>query len=73
MTISVMEEVRVIAKAPEKAEMPELLPELQTEWVDDYDNDHYGLLVKLKGQKVPFRLFFTASGQGGAIDNSVKP
>jgi hypothetical protein len=71
---STMEEVRVIGKAPEKAKMPELFPELETEWVDDYDNDHYGLLVKLySDQKIPFRLFFSAEGQGGSINNSVRP
>lgn len=69
-----MEEVRVVGQAPEKAEMPDLLPELETEWIDDYDNDHYGLLVKLKsGQKIPFRLFFSADGQGGSIDGGVQP
>lgn len=69
-----MEEVRVIGKAPEKAEMPDLLPDLETEWIDDYDNDHYGLLVKLKkNQRVPFRLFFSTDGQGGNLDNSVQP
>jgi hypothetical protein len=71
---STMEEVRVVGKAPEKAKMPELFPELETEWVDDYDNDHYGLLVKLySDQKIPFRLFFSAEGQGGSINNSVRP
>ncbi|MDA8962120.1 hypothetical protein N9H37_02060 [Congregibacter sp.] len=69
-----MEEVRVVGQAPEETEMPDLLPELETEWVDDYDNDHYGLLVKLKSnQKIPFRLFFSADGQGGSIDGGVRP
>ncbi|GAB5412826.1 MAG: hypothetical protein Cons2KO_04290 [Congregibacter sp.] len=69
-----MEEVKVIGKAPENKEMPDLLPELETEWVDDYDNDHYGLLVKLKkNQRVPFRLFFSTDGQAGSIDNGVQP
>lgn len=69
-----MEEVRVIGKAPEKAEIPDLLPELETEWVDDYDNDHYGLLVKLKkNQKIPFRLFFSSQGQAGAIGGPAQP
>ena len=67
-----MEEVRVVAKAPEKAELPNLLPELETEWVDDYDNDHYGLLVKLSSdQKVPIRLFM--SSQAGFLDGAVTP
>lgn len=65
-----MEEVTVIGKAPEKIEFKPLFPDIQTEWVDDYDNDFYGLLVRLNGdQKVPFRLFFSAHGQGGAIEN----
>ena len=69
-----MEEVKVVAQMPEEFEIPDVLPELETQWVDDYDNDHYGLLVKLKkDQKVPFRLFFSAQGQGGTIDNSVQP
>ena len=63
-----MEEVRVVGQAPEKREMPEVLPELETQWVDDYDNDHYGLLIKFtEDQAVPFRLFFSAQGQAGAI------
>ena len=65
-----MEEVRVVARAPEKAKMPNLLPELETEWVDDYDNDHYGLLVKLRSdQKVPIRLFM--SSRDGFLDGGV--
>lgn len=69
-----MEEVKVIGRAPDKKERPDLLPELETEWVDDYDNDHYGLLVKLKSdQKIPFRLFFSAGGQAGSIDNGIQP
>ncbi|EAQ96880.1 hypothetical protein [Congregibacter litoralis] len=69
-----MEEVKVVARAPEKREMPDLLPELESEWVDDYDNDHYGLLIKLNSdQKIPFRLFFSSYGQGGSIDGGVQP
>jgi hypothetical protein len=65
-----MEEVKVVGQAPQKMELENPLPELETEWVDDYDNDHYGLLVKLKeDQKLPFRLFFNAQGQGGSIGN----
>ncbi len=69
-----VEEVKVVGQAPEKAELPEVLPELETEWVDDYDNDHYGLIVRLReDQKLPFRLFFSAQGQGGSVDGSVQP
>ena len=67
-----IEEVRVVARAPEKAEMPELFPELETRWVDDYDNDHYGLLVKLKSdQRVPIRLFLSSGA--GFLDGAVSP
>jgi hypothetical protein len=69
-----VEEVKVVGQAPQKTEVPDLLPELETEWVDDYDNDHYGLIVKLKeDQRLPFRLFFSAQGQGGTLDGSVQP
>jgi hypothetical protein len=65
-----MEEVKVVGQAPQKRELQNPLPELETEWVDDYDNDHYGLLIRLKeDQRYPFRLFFSAQGQGGAIGN----
>ena len=63
-----MEEVRVVGQAPEEMKLPNPLPELETEWVDDYDNDHYGLLVKLReDQKTPFRLFFSMQGQGAEV------
>jgi hypothetical protein len=44
---SVIEEVRVIGQAPDKTEIE--LPEFETQWVDDYDKDYYGLLVRVKG------------------------
>ncbi|CAN0605609.1 unnamed protein product [Ectocarpus sp. 12 AP-2014] len=67
-----MEEVRVVAQAPEKAEFSNPLPELETEWVDDYDNDHYGLLVKFTSdQKIPIRLF--VSSGDGFLDGAVTP
>lgn len=63
-----VEEIKVMGQAPQQREMPELLPELETEWVDDYDNDHYGLLVKFReDQKTPFRLFFSLQGQGAEV------
>ncbi|MFK7829355.1 MAG: hypothetical protein AB8B57_06200 [Congregibacter sp.] len=67
-----MEEVRVIGRAPDKAEPIDLFPELETQWIDDYDNGHYGLLVKFKKrQAIPFRLFMSSGD--GFLDNSVKP
>lgn len=63
-----IEEVRVIGRAPDRMEID--LPELETEWVDDYDNDYYGLLIRLKdGPKTPFRLYLSAGA--GILDNSV--
>ena len=63
-----MEEIKVVGQAPEEREMPDVLPELETQWVDDYDNDHYGLLVKFnEDQKTPFRLFFSMQGQGQGV------
>lgn len=56
-----MEEVRVVGQRPEKFEFKKLLPEFEYEWVEDYDNEHYGLLVRFtEKQKVPLRLFFSS-------------
>lgn len=67
-----LEEVRVVGQAPQKAELPDLFPDLETEWVDDYDNDHYGLLVRFNDrQKTPFRLF--VSSKDGFLDGAVEP
>ena len=53
-----MEEVLVVGRRPER---PELLPDLEYEWVEDYDNDFYGLLVRFKeDQETPLRLYFSA-------------
>jgi hypothetical protein len=69
---SMMEEVRVVGRAPDKVEFE--LPEFETQWIDDYDNDYYGLLVRLKdGPETPIRLFFNAAGAGGVIDNGPQP
>ncbi|MFN2287298.1 MAG: hypothetical protein ABR578_03085 [Chromatocurvus sp.] len=56
-----MEEVRVVGQRPEKFEFRKLLPEFEYEWVEDYDNDHYGLLVRFtEKQKTPLRLYFSS-------------
>lgn len=53
-----MEEVRVIG---ERTERQPLLPDFEYEWVEDYDNDFYGLLLRFReGQQLPFRLFFSS-------------
>lgn len=49
-----IEEVVVIGKRPEK---PEPL-DISYEWVDDYDNDNYGLIIRLgKDSNWPIRLY----------------
>ena len=66
---SMMEEVRVVAPAVERGGIDINLPDFETQWLDDYDNEYYGLLVRLKdGPETPIRLFFNAAGAGGVID-----
>ncbi|MBA6411845.1 hypothetical protein H2508_01815 [Parahaliea sp. F7430] len=52
-----MEEVRVIGRRPEAIEF-EFPLEFSYEWVADYDNDYYGLVLHLgKDARIPFRLY----------------
>jgi hypothetical protein len=63
---SQMEEVVVVGQAPEERK-PLFNFKYETEWVDDYDSNHYGLVVRLgKGSNWPIRLFMHA-------DNGPKP
>ncbi|MFN2327585.1 MAG: hypothetical protein ABR612_01585 [Chromatocurvus sp.] len=56
-----MEEVRVIGQRKPNFELKNLIPEFEYEWVDDYDNDFYGLLVHFKEEpSIPLRLFFSS-------------
>ncbi len=52
-----IEEVVVVAKRPEE---PEPL-DIKYEWLDDYDNDHYGLVIHLGGGNWPIRLYMNSS------------
>ena len=53
-----IEEVIVIGRRPEK---PEPL-DISYEWVDDIDNDNYGLLIRLgKNSNWPIRLYIDSS------------
>ena len=55
-----MEEVLVIGQMPEKPEPPEPL-DISYEWLDDYDNDNYGLVIRLsKDTKWPIRLYLSS-------------
>ena len=52
-----IEEVVVIGREPEK---PEPL-DISYEWLDDYDNDNYGLVIRLgKDTKWPIRLYLNS-------------
>ena len=52
-----MEEVVVVGQAPGEIDF-DLIPDFEYEWVDDYENDYYGLLIRLnEDSKVPIRLF----------------
>lgn len=64
-----MEEVVVVGRMPDK---PEPL-EIEYEWLDDYDNDRYGLLIHLsKDSQWPIRLYFNAT-DAFATDNAPQP
>lgn len=53
-----IEEVVVIGRKPEK---PEPL-DISYEWLDDYDNDNYGLVIRLgKNSRWPIRLYLNSS------------
>ena len=55
-----MEEVVVVGQAPEKIDF-DFIPEFQYEWVDDYDNDYYGLLIRLdENSDMPLRLYINS-------------
>jgi hypothetical protein len=59
-----IEEVVVIGRRPEK---PEPL-DISFEWVDDYDKDNYGLVIRLgRNSNWPIRLFIDSGP--GYIDN----
>lgn len=50
-----IEEVVVIGRKPEK---PEPLLDIQYEWLDDYDEDNYGLVIRLsEDTQWPIRIY----------------
>lgn len=52
-----IEEVVVVGRKPEK---PEPL-DITYEWLDDYDNDNYGLVIRLgKNSRWPIRLYLNS-------------
>ena len=65
-----IEEVVVVGRKPEK---PEPL-EIDYEWLDDYENDNYGLVIRLgKNSRWPIRLYlnsdpgFTRNSEPGRL------
>lgn len=54
-----LEEITVIGRRPESID---LLPEFEYEWVEDYDNDYYGLIIHLRDDgSLPLRLYLESS------------
>ena len=55
-----MEEVVVVGQGPQERE-PLFEFKYEYEWLDDYENDHYGLVIRLsKDTNWPIRLFMHA-------------
>ena len=53
-----IEEVVVVGRKPEE---PEPLFNIRTEWLDDYDNDNYGLIIYLsEDSNWPIKLFMSS-------------
>ena len=54
-----LEEVRVVGRRPQQVD---LMPEFRYEWVADYDNEHYGLIIHLRDDgSLPLRLYLESS------------
>jgi len=57
---SEIEEVVVLGQRPEKPEKPEPL-DITFEWAGDYDNDNYGLVIRLRrNTNWPIRLYMNS-------------
>ena len=68
-----MEEVVVIGQAPEESK-PLFDFKYETEWVDDYDNDNYGLVIRLgKESNWPIRLFMHSDDGPRTYTDITKP
>ncbi|PLW69657.1 hypothetical protein [Pseudohalioglobus lutimaris] len=55
-----IEEVVVVARAPEKPEPGEPM-KIRYQWLDDYDQDNYGLIIHLGKGDWPIRLYLNSS------------
>ncbi|QIB67058.1 hypothetical protein [Kineobactrum salinum] len=59
-----LEEITVIGQRPQSIDLiPDFkVPEFEYEWVDDYDNDYYGLIIHLRDDgSLPLRLYLESS------------
>ncbi|QFU76606.1 hypothetical protein EY643_13590 [Halioglobus maricola] len=56
-----IEEVMVYGTMPDQAEPMELPFEVQYEWLRDYDNDNYGLVIHIGEGNWPIRLFMNSA------------
>ncbi|MGB1141241.1 MAG: hypothetical protein ACPG1A_10105, partial [Halioglobus sp.] len=55
-----IEEVVVVGQMPEQPEPSEPL-DITYEWLDDYDNDNYGLVIRLgRNSRWPIRLYMNS-------------
>lgn len=56
-----IEEVVVVGRRPDKPELPEPI-DISYEWLDDYDNDNYGLVIRFgKNSRWPIRLYMNSN------------
>lgn len=55
-----IEEVVVVARAPDKPEPGEPM-KIRYQWLDDYDADNYGLVIHIGKGDMPIRLYLNSS------------
>jgi hypothetical protein len=55
-----IEEVVVVARGPQKPEPPRPM-KIEYRWLDDYDEDNYGLVIQLGEGNWPIRLYLNSS------------
>ncbi|KZX55150.1 hypothetical protein A3709_09185 [Halioglobus sp. HI00S01] len=55
-----IEEVVVVGRKPDEPEPIELPVQIEYEWLRDYDNDNYGLVIHIGEGNWPIRLFMNS-------------
>lgn len=56
-----IEEVVVVGRKPDEPEPIELPVQIEYEWLRDYDNDNYGLVIHIGEGNWPIRLFMNSA------------